>query len=205
MKAIFAGILAFGLLATPALAAPEHHGGGGNHGGGGSHSGGGNHGGGSHGGGGHMSMHGAASHHAQRHTTVTRHVSSHRTVVTRRTTAHHNTTVHRKVTVNRGNGDRANHNTGGRKVAGFHWTRRAPHRYHAAAWHAPRGFTYRRFSIGERIPAVLLVADFFLTDYVSYGLDVPPDGYIWVRDGDDAVLVDRYTGEVIAVEYDVFY
>jgi Ni/Co efflux regulator RcnB len=194
MKAIFAGILAFGLLAAPAFAAPEHHGGGGNHGGGGSH-----------GGGGHASApRHAESHRAQRHTTVTRHVSPHRTVVTRRTTSHHNTTVHRKVTSHFGNGDR-NNNGRGRKVAGFHWSRRAPHRYHAAAWHAPRGFSYRRFSIGERIPAVLLVADFFLTDYVSYGLDVPPDGYIWVRDGNDAVLVDRYTGEVIAVEYDVFY
>jgi hypothetical protein len=48
-------------------------------------------------------------------------------------------------------------------VAHFHKVFRAPRRYHARAWVAPRGFTYRRFGIGERIPAVLLVADFFLT------------------------------------------
>jgi Ni/Co efflux regulator RcnB len=127
-------------------------------------------------------------------TTVTRKVTPHRTVVTRRRTSHHHTIVHRKVTVQRG-----------RHAAGFHWVRRAPHRYRIGVWHAPYGFHYRRFSVGERIPAALLAADFFLTAYAEYGLEPPPPGYVWVRDGDDAVLVDRYTGEVIAVEYDVFY
>ena len=83
---------------------------------------------------------------------------------------------------------------------------RAPRRFRAArAWIAPRGFTYRRFSLGERIPSVLLAADYFLADFSLYGLVVPPAGYVWVRDGTDAVLVDRYTGEVVQVEYDVFY
>jgi len=90
-------------------------------------------------------------------------------------------------------------------LAHFHRAFRAPHRFHARAWVAPRGFAYRRFSIGERIPAILLAADFFLTDYSTYGLEYPGDGCVWVRDGDDAVLVDRDTGEVIEVEYDVFY
>jgi Ni/Co efflux regulator RcnB len=90
-------------------------------------------------------------------------------------------------------------------VAHFHHVFRAPHRYRIGLWHAPWGFHYRRFGIGERIPAVLLVSTYFIDDYYSYDLDEPDDGYVWVRDGDDAVLVDRYTGEVIEVEYDVFY
>jgi Ni/Co efflux regulator RcnB len=73
------------------------------------------------------------------------------------------------------------------------------------AWVGPRGFAYRRFGIGERIPGILLAADFFIADYALYGLEYPGEEYVWVRDGDDAVLVDRYTGEVIEVEYDVFY
>ncbi|HWA88966.1 MAG TPA: RcnB family protein [Rhizomicrobium sp.] len=185
MKMVFAGALALALTAAPALAAPEHHNNNSNN-----------------------RQHRTVVHREvhrtpQRHTTVTRRVTPHRTVVTRRTTAHHETTVHRKVTVAPGR----NHLAPGRNhpVAGFHWTRRAPHRYRIGTWHAPRGFAYRRFAIGERIPAVLLAADFFLTGYAAYGLEAPPPGYIWVRDGDDAVLVDRYTGEVIAVEYDVFY
>lgn len=83
---------------------------------------------------------------------------------------------------------------------------RAPQRFHIARpWIAPRGFVYRRFALGERIPTVLLAADFFLSDYATYGLEYPPPGYVWVRDGGDAVLVDQSTGEVIQVEYDVFY
>lgn len=83
---------------------------------------------------------------------------------------------------------------------------RAPRRFHIGRpWIAPRGFVYRRFRLGERVPSVLLAATYFLTDYALYGLAPPPPGYVWIREGSDAVLVDRYTGEVIQVEYDAFY
>lgn len=82
----------------------------------------------------------------------------------------------------------------------------APRRYRIAkAWSPPRGFAYRRFGLGERIPSALLVADFFLTGFSSYGLEAPPYGYVWVRDGVDAVLVNQATGEVIQVQYGLFY
>jgi Ni/Co efflux regulator RcnB len=128
------------------------------------------------------------------HRTVRTHrVAPHRTVVTRKTTVHRSGPAHGRVTLT------------SRRPAHFHRVFRAPHRYRVGVWHAPRGFAYRRFSIGERIPAVLLAAEFFLTGYDAYGLEVPPDGYIWVRDGNDAVLVDQETGEVVEVVYDVFY
>jgi Ni/Co efflux regulator RcnB len=83
---------------------------------------------------------------------------------------------------------------------------RATRRFHASRpWVAPRGYSYRRFSLGQRIPALLLVSTYFLTDYSNYGLEPAPYGYVWVRDGSDAVLVDRETGEVIQVQYDIFY
>ncbi|MGI9168828.1 MAG: RcnB family protein [Caulobacteraceae bacterium] len=82
----------------------------------------------------------------------------------------------------------------------------APRRYRIVRpWIAPRGFTYRRFGLGERVPAALLVASFLLGDFANYGLESPPYGYVWVRDGTDAVLVDRSTGEVIQVQYGLFY
>jgi Ni/Co efflux regulator RcnB len=82
---------------------------------------------------------------------------------------------------------------------------RATRRFRAPRpWVAPRGFSYRRFSLGERVPAVLLGATYFL-DFALYGLEAPPPGYVWVRDGNDAVLVDQSTGEVVQVEYDIFY
>ena len=33
----------------------------------------------------------------------------------------------------------------------------------------------------------------------------PPYGYVWVRYGDDALLVDVDTGEILRVVYGVFY
>ncbi len=82
----------------------------------------------------------------------------------------------------------------------------APRRYRIArAWVAPRGFTYRRFGLGERVPTSLLAASFFLSDFGAYGLQSPPYGYVWVRDGADAVLVDRATGEVVQAQYGLFY
>ena len=83
---------------------------------------------------------------------------------------------------------------------------RPAHRFRARrAWIAPRGFVFRHFRLGERIPTILLATDYFLTDYWLYGLPPAPYGYVWVRVGSDAVLVNRYTGYVEQVAYDIFY
>ena len=141
----------------------------------------------------------APTHHVTVHHNTVHRTTVHRAVTRHPATGHRKVTVHRKVTtVHRNPKVHAN-------LAHFHKVFRAPRRYHARAWVAPRGFHYRRFRIGERIPSVLLAADFFLTDFALYGLEAPSPEYVWVRDGTDAVLVDRYTGEVIEVEYDVFY
>ena len=90
-------------------------------------------------------------------------------------------------------------------VAQYRRAVQAQHRYHfARPWAAPRGYAYRRFALGERIPPVLLVASFFIPAYATYGLAPPPGGYVWVRNGADAVLVDQATGEVIQVQYGLF-
>lgn len=196
MKAVILGVLSLGAVAFASSAWADHHhdnGGGGNHE---SHQ--------SHGGGGggheshsseHMSFHGSGG---SSHSFVHEHASGHHESV--HVTVHHGGAVHHTghVAIHAGG-------HGHISVAHFHHVFRAPHRYRIGFWHAPFGFHYRRFGIGERIPGVLLVPAFFLVNYYDYGLDEPDDGYVWVRDGDDAVLVDRYTGEVVEVEYDVFY
>lgn len=90
-------------------------------------------------------------------------------------------------------------------VGRFRAVIRAPHRFRVGVWHAPRGFHYRRFVLGERVPRILLAPTFYLTAYSTYGLLEPPEGFVWVRVGPDAVLVDTETGEVIRVVYGVFY
>jgi Ni/Co efflux regulator RcnB len=76
--------------------------------------------------------------------------------------------------------------------------------YDAAAFVAPSGFTYRRFSVGEHVPNALLGDSVVLSDYANYALDSPPSGLTWIRDGQDALLIDVRTGEVIQADYDVF-
>lgn len=77
-------------------------------------------------------------------------------------------------------------------------------RYNAAAFVAPSGFTYRRFQVGEHVPNALLGDSVVLNDYSTYALETPPSGLTWIRDGQDALLVDVRTGEVIQADYDVF-
>jgi Ni/Co efflux regulator RcnB len=81
----------------------------------------------------------------------------------------------------------------------------APRRYRADRYRAPRGYSYRRWSYGQRLPRDYYVRSFWLTQFIMFGLDSPPDGYIWVRYGPDALLIDEDTGEIIQVRYNVFY
>lgn len=83
---------------------------------------------------------------------------------------------------------------------------RAPHRFHAPrAYVRPTGWYSHRWVYGERLPRAFFAPDYFILDFAAFGLISPWDGYEWVRYGDDALLIDVETGEVIRVEYDVFY
>jgi len=83
---------------------------------------------------------------------------------------------------------------------------RAPHRYRfPRPYVRPVGWYPHRWVFGERLPRAFFVADFFILDFAAFGLIAPWDGYEWVRYGNDALLIDLTTGEVIRVEYDIFY
>ena len=77
--------------------------------------------------------------------------------------------------------------------------------YSAGAFTAPSGFAYRRYELGQRVDGELLGTDYVLTRYGDYGLDAPPSaGLVWIRVGDDALLVDRQSGEVVQSDYGLF-
>jgi Ni/Co efflux regulator RcnB len=80
----------------------------------------------------------------------------------------------------------------------------AQHHFHAGDYHAPQGYSYRRWSYGERLPSLYFGRDYWIGDYGSYDLMAPPDGYVWVRFGPDALLIDEDSGEIVQVEYGVF-
>jgi Ni/Co efflux regulator RcnB len=81
----------------------------------------------------------------------------------------------------------------------------ATHHYHAGTYRRPPGYYYRTWNYGDFLPALFFDQQYFIDDFDDYGLADPPEGTVWVRYGDDALLVDEDTGEIIRVVYGIFY
>jgi Ni/Co efflux regulator RcnB len=90
-------------------------------------------------------------------------------------------------------------------VAALQRNVQASNRYHAAAYQPPAGYADRQWRYGQRLPASYYASNYWIADYVMYALFAPPPGLIWVRVGNDALLVDQNTGDVVQVQYGVFY
>lgn len=76
--------------------------------------------------------------------------------------------------------------------------------YNAGAYMAPSGYTYSRYDVGQRVPSVLLGVNLELGNYSNYALAAPPDGLTWIRVGNDALLIDEGTGEIVQADYGLF-
>ena len=81
----------------------------------------------------------------------------------------------------------------------------ATQRFRAGGWRAPPGWAYRRWTFGQRLPGIFWGRDYWINNWVAFGLFAPPPGLVWVRYGPDALLINRYTGEVVQVRYGLFY
>lgn len=87
----------------------------------------------------------------------------------------------------------------------FHRDYRAEHRFHVGGYRRPYGWYSHRWAFGEFLPRPFWARDYWLSDYADYDLPPPPYGAVWVRVDDDALLIDRDSGEIITVVYGVFY
>lgn len=119
----------------------------------------------------------------------------------------------------RGNWDRGGRNDGSRNGWNRHDDRGRPHwqqgryppvyrshqRYRYGYYRPPIGFYAHSWAFGEILPRGWYGSDYLLNDWWSYGLPYPPLGYDWVRVGDDALLIDSYTGRVVQVVQDIFW
>jgi len=76
--------------------------------------------------------------------------------------------------------------------------------YHIGPYRRPPGWTAHRWGYGEILPRAYWGPQYLIADYWLFALEVPPTGYGWVRDGNDALLIDTGTGEILQVEYGVF-
>lgn len=81
----------------------------------------------------------------------------------------------------------------------------APKHFRNGNYNAPQGYQYRHWSYGERLPRSYYVSNYWIGDFMMFGLFAPPSDLVWVRVGDDALLIDRDTGEIVQVRYGVFY
>lgn len=81
---------------------------------------------------------------------------------------------------------------------------RAARSYKIGPYRRPAGWTARRWAYGQILPHLYWTAQYLIGDYWLFGLEVPPVGCEWVRDADDALLVNTTTGELVQVEYGVF-
>lgn len=81
----------------------------------------------------------------------------------------------------------------------------SPRHFHIGGYVRPQGWYSRHWGYGDILPAFFWTQNYWISDYYDYGLVAPPPGFVWVRDGDDALLVDTDTGEILQVVYGVFY
>jgi Ni/Co efflux regulator RcnB len=80
----------------------------------------------------------------------------------------------------------------------------AERRFRWQPYQRPPGWYARRWAFGMILPSLFWTQPYWITDYGQFGLADPPYGYVWVRDGDDALLVDVQSGYILQVIYGLF-
>jgi len=88
---------------------------------------------------------------------------------------------------------------------GFGSVFRSARRFQAGAYRRPEGWYQRRWAYGDILPSIFWAQDYWLTNYWLYDLSPPPYGYVWVRYGNAALLIEESTGRVVEVVYGAFY
>jgi Ni/Co efflux regulator RcnB len=83
----------------------------------------------------------------------------------------------------------------------------ARQRYSLGAWYAPPGYYGTRvWIVGDWLPRPYYDdRRYYIDDYPRFDLFDPPGGCAWVRSGNDALLIDLDSGEVIDAVYDLFW
>jgi Ni/Co efflux regulator RcnB len=81
----------------------------------------------------------------------------------------------------------------------------ARQRFSIGFYYAPWGYTTRFWVRGDRLPLSYYGARYVIYDYYDYDLYAPPYASGWVRVGNDVLLIDMETGEVLDVVADLFW
>ncbi|HZF15151.1 MAG TPA: RcnB family protein [Steroidobacteraceae bacterium] len=82
----------------------------------------------------------------------------------------------------------------------------ARQRFYFGLYYAPFPYYRARFWLGDAwLPGAYYDAQYVIGDYWQFDLYDPPAGCRWVRVGNDALLVDTWSGQVVDHVYDVFW
>jgi len=76
--------------------------------------------------------------------------------------------------------------------------------YRSQPYERPYGWYQQRWVYGQTMPGAFWARDYWVDSYWSFGLIDPPYGYVWVRYGPDALLVNVESGLILSVMYGVF-
>lgn len=85
------------------------------------------------------------------------------------------------------------------------WRRHHHSHFHFGFYSDPFGWDYFRYGVGWRLWPSYYRNSFWLNDPWRYRLPPAYGPYRWIRYYDDALLVNIYSGQVVDVEYDVFW
>ncbi len=82
----------------------------------------------------------------------------------------------------------------------------ARERFSIGIYFVPRGYAPRYWQRGQWLPTTYYgERRYHLVDYWRFDLYDPPFGARWVRVGDDALLIDYGSGEILDVVYELFW
>ena len=85
------------------------------------------------------------------------------------------------------------------------WRDRHRSLFRIGVYYDPFGWSYRPYQIGWRLWPSYYGRRYWIDDPYEYRLPYAPPGTVWVRYWDDALLVDRWSGEVIDVIHNFFW
>jgi Ni/Co efflux regulator RcnB len=78
-------------------------------------------------------------------------------------------------------------------------------RFRGSAYYHPRGYSYRRWIRGQRLPRAYFASPYYIDNWSYYHLAAPPRGYRYVRVGNDIVLAAIAGGLISSVIANAFY
>lgn len=78
-------------------------------------------------------------------------------------------------------------------------------RFRVGAYRPPYGYYVRAWGYGDILPRAWFAEPYWIDDFIDYDLPYPPPGFVWVRVGPDALMIDEYSGRVVQVVRGIFW